>query len=256
MPTVLKPVFILLALFISTANLSAQTLLGSDSIHQPFSEILSNNVKNGQVNYAGIKSDPRFKNYILTLQRYDLSNLDTPEKKLAFWINAYNAFAIQGILDGLSPANFFSRVSYFKTTDYVIGGKTLSLYQLEHKMIMPFKDPRIHFAIVCASLSCPELRSEAYFAVRLDEQLNNSAVNFINDQNKNEIDAKQKLLHLSKIFSWYKKDFEQHSGSVQEYIIPYVLDKVDREGLEAARYHISYLDYNWSLNGTLTNSMN
>lgn len=83
-------------------------------------------------------------------------------EKLAFWINAYNALAIKGTLDGSSPRSFFGKAKFFYTDKYQAGGVKTNLYDLEHEILLPLDDARVHFAIVCASRSCPKLRSEAY----------------------------------------------------------------------------------------------
>ena len=244
----------LFSLFLSLAlsvNLYAETYTESGELHGLFTEVLQTHVKNGHVDYSGIKNDLRFTEYLKTIELGEPDTLVTEAEKLAFWINAYNALAIKGILDGLSPGTFWSRISYFKSTKYELGSITISLYDLEHKIIIPFKDPRIHFAIVCASLSCPKLRSEAYLATRLNEQLDDNAIDFINDQQKNEIDLNNKPLRLSKIFLWFKTDFEKHSGSVQKYISNFVTDDARKQHLLEKNHRINFLKYDWNLNGTL-----
>ena len=236
-----------------TIDVNAKTHVESDEPHRPFTEVLQTHVKNGHVDYTGIKSDRRFGEYLKAIELGSPDTLTTEAEKLAFWINAYNALAIKGILDGLSPDNFWNRISYFKTTKYRVGSRTISLYNLEHKIIIPFNDPRIHFAIVCASLSCPKLRSEAYLASRLDEQLNNNAFDFINDPVKNKIDVHNMQLRLSKIFSWFEDDFKQHSGTVRKYISNFVKDDDRKLFLLKINNRAKYLEYNWSLNGTTTN---
>jgi Protein of unknown function, DUF547 len=238
-----------LFLGIST-TLFAQSEIESDVLHSPFSEILMANVINGKVNYAGIKNDPRFTEYLDALKQARPDIYSTKEEKLAFWINAYNALAIKGILDGLSPSSFFGRISYFKTTEYEVAGRSINLYDLEREVIIPFNEPRIHFAIVCASFSCPNLRSEAYLAATLDQQLEDNALDFINDASKNEFDAGEKKARLSKIFDWFEKDFKKHSGSVQKYVARFVKDPSHNQALLQEAYRVKHLKYNWSLNGT------
>ena len=175
--------------------------------------------------------------------------LASSEEQLAFWINTYNALAIKGIIDGGSPSSFFGRIGYFKTTTYEAGGKTISLYDLERDVIIPLGEPRIHFAIVCASFSCPMLRSEAYTAEHLDEQLELNARRFINDPTRNRFDRGSKVAHLSKIFDWFPEDFEKHSGTVLGYVANYVDDPELAKELRDGGYKIKYLKYDWSLNG-------
>ncbi len=242
-----------LVLYLSLGVTTAQAQFESDTLHSLFNGILMDNVSNGSVNYAGIKNDIRFGKYLKALNQADPDTLETRAEKLAFWINAYNALAIKGILDGLSPSSFFGRITYFKTTDYEVGGQTVNLYDLERDIIIPFNESRIHFAIVCASYSCPKLRSEAYLAATLENQLENNAIDFINDPLKNEFDAGKKRARLSKIFDWFEKDFKQHSGSVQKYVANFVKDEVHKEALLREKYRVKHLKYQWTLNGTPAN---
>ena len=147
----------------------------TDSLHTLFDHVLRAHIKNGHVNYNGIKSDKRFVQYLNVLANNNPDTFSTKEEKLAFWINAYNAFAIKGIIDGRSPDSFFGRIGYFTLADYTVGGRTLDLYDLERDIIIPFNEPRIHFAIVCASQSCPALQSEAYLPDDLYQRLEDAS---------------------------------------------------------------------------------
>ena len=124
------------------------------------------------------------------------------------------------------------------------------MYDLERSIIIPLGEPRIHFAINCASGSCPKLLSEAYQAEKLEQQLEIVTKDFINDSTRNEFDRDKKIARLSKIFDWFKTDFSDHSGSVQKYIAQYVDDPALAEELRNESYKIKYLKYDWSLNGT------
>ncbi len=242
--------FCLISTAFSSALL-AQSLPSSDHLHEPFSQLLKETVKNGHVDYTKIKNDPRFESYLNALAQARPDDYETQTEQLAFWINAYNALAIKGIIDGLSPASFFGRVSFFKTTDYKVAGRSINLYDLERDIIIPFNEPRIHFAIVCASYSCPKLRSEAYLASSLENQLQENTVDFLNDPLKNTFDAKKKRANLSKIFDWFEKDFKNHSGSVQKYVANFVKDSAIRTALMNEDYKVKHLNYQWTLNGTL-----
>ncbi|MGQ0657482.1 MAG: DUF547 domain-containing protein [Chromatiales bacterium] len=221
----------------------------SSSLHQTFDELLKARVTNGQVDYPGIATDPRFADYLETLKTVDATTLRTREERLAFWINAYNALVIQGILAGGSPSSFFGRIGFFKTADYEVGGRRIDLYDLEHEIIRPLGEPRIHFAIVCASRSCPKLRSEAYDTARLDQQLDDQAREFINNPERNRFDAARRTARLSMIFEWFKEDFEKQAGSVPRYIAPYLNDRSLASEFGAGSYKIEYLEYDWNLNG-------
>ena len=229
---------------------ATSVVASTSDLHQPFDEVLVAHVTNGSVNYAGIADDPRFDSYIDRLAATNPQQLSDRKARLAYWINAYNAFAIKGIIDGGSPSSFFGRIGYFKNGTYNAGGKDINLYDLERDVLIPMNEPRIHFAIVCASMSCPLLISEAYTAEKLDQQLEANAREFINDERKNRFDRQAKIAHLSKIFDWFDKDFEEHSGSVLRYVAQYVDDPELAAALERGDYRVKHLRYDWSLNGT------
>ncbi len=131
--------------------------------HRTFHEVLERHVHDGFVNYQTLASDASFAAYLDDLKHIAPQQLPTPNHRLAFWINAYNALAMQGIIAGYSPSTFSGRYRYFIDQHYNIGGEKLNLYNLERKILIPaFREPRIHFAIVCASQSCPKLQSWAY----------------------------------------------------------------------------------------------
>ncbi|MDE3225900.1 MAG: DUF547 domain-containing protein [Nitrospirota bacterium] len=210
----------------------------------------------GVVNYPGIAADSRLEAYLRELDRIDPNSLPTREARLAFWINAYNAFAIKGILDGYSPGTLAGRYQYFLGRDYLVGGEKITLYDLERNLLIPdFRDPRMHFAIVCASRSCPKLRSEAYHASRLDAQLDESARVFINDPARNRFDRENRVASLSMIFKWFEKDFAAQGGSVLGYVARYVTDQGLARDLESSPYTIEFLEYDWRLNGPAPKTM-
>ena len=212
--------------------------------------VLRRHVISGQVGYRGISMDPQFNAYLMELKQTDAEALPGRADKLVFWINAYNALAIQGILEGYSPSTFFGKVGFFYNKKYRAGGQHINLYDLEHTILIPLKEPRIHFSIVCASVSCPGLRSEAYTVMRLEQQLEDNARRFINDTERNRFDREKKIAYLSKIFDWFQEDFSAHSGSVLKYVAHYIKDPELARELEAGDYNIKYLTYDWKLNGT------
>ena len=203
----------------------------------------------GAVNYPGIKADPRLAEYLDYLAAADPDAFATDQERLAFWINAYNALAIKGILDGLSPDGLFARVIFFRTTDYTLAGRQINLYDLERDIIIPFNEPRIHFAINCASASCPILGAAPYVADQLEPQLEAATRAFINDPAKNRFDLAANTASISKIFDWFQADFERAAGSVQKYLASYVADSEAALHLARDGFEVSYLDYDWSLNG-------
>ena len=210
--------------------------------HFIWNEILEKNVSQlGNVNYEGIAKDNlKLKNYLKLLSSSNPFGKNwTKEDKLAFWINTYNAYTVKLILDNYPIKSIKDIKSPWHKEFFQINGKTMNLNAVEHEILRKLGDPRIHFGIVCASYSCPILRAEAYSSQKIDEQLNDQAKRFINDLRRNKIDANK--AQLSKIFSWFKKDFTKN-GNLINYINKYSKVKVNLNA------KVSYLDYNWSLN--------
>lgn len=213
-----------------------------------FDALLRANVRAGVVNYPGFQESPSFGAYVADLAKP--ARFAGRNDELAYFINAYNALAIAGILEGLSPATLLGRARYFKFREWPLAGRDISLYDLEHKVIRPLGEPRIHFAIICASRSCPFLRSEAYTAASLDAQLDEQARQFVNDPFRNRFDKATRTAHLSEIFKWFDEDFRASAGSTQRYIARYVADAEVAQGLATDAYRIEWIDYDWNLNGT------
>ena len=218
--------------------------------HRGFDEALRGAVQEGLVNYPALQADPAFAAYLAQLDQIDPLSLPSEGERLAFWINAYNAFAIKGILDGESPRPYVGWYRYFKIRGYRVGGVTLNLYNLEHEILRKqFREPRVHFAIVCASTSCPKLQSWAYRSDRLNEQLDEAARMFVNDPSRNRFDRQHKIAYLSKIFDWFEEDFVAGAGSIQKFVSQYVNDADLARDLATMPYRIEFLEYDWSLNG-------
>ena len=211
--------------------------------------VLLRNVRNGFVDYDGIRADPAYDRFVKGLGTASPDDLKDDQARLAFRINAYNALAIRGILDGYSPDSWFGRYTYFKRREYQLLGVPTTLEALEHEQISPLGDPRMHFAIVCASLSCPRLANRAYTPATLEAQLEAAATAFANDPTRNRYDPNRKLAFLSKIFEWYDADFRKVAGSPQKYLARYVTDKATAELLARDGFELRFVDYDWELNG-------
>ncbi|MEP6658009.1 MAG: DUF547 domain-containing protein [Betaproteobacteria bacterium] len=233
---------IALALMLTRGNALAQAIDAAS-----YDVLLHSHVENGVVNYAGFQDGVAFKDYVAALA--GPAELITHAERVAYNINAYNALAIQGILDGLSPSSLLGRLRYFKLQEWPLDGRAISLYDLEHAVLRPLGEPRIHFAIVCASKSCPFLRSETYTATRLEEQLDAQARAFVNDPSHNRFDKTTRTAHLSEIFKWFDEDFRA-GGSVQKYLAQYVSDTDIAKDLAQNGYNVEWIPYNWTLNGT------
>ncbi len=217
--------------------------------HQQWDKLLKKYVNsNGLVNYKGIKSDEGELNaYLKTLSDNAPQSSWSENDQKAFWINAYNAFTVSLILKHY-PVKSIKDIGgkiYKVNTPWdikfiTIGGQKYDLNNIEHgKLRRGLNDPRIHFALVCASISCPRLRNEAYTGAGLDAQLDEAGSEFLNDKSKNKVGADK--AELSKYFSWYKGDFTKN-GSLVSFINKYSKTKINE------KTKINHLDYNWSLN--------
>ena len=211
--------------------------------------LLAQAVTEGDVDYSQWENNPRFDALVEQIGTTDTVQMNR-QQKLVFLINAYNILAARGILDGSSPDSLLGRYVYFKRDKYLVSGKRITLHALEHELIRPLKEPRIHFAIVCASQSCPILQSEAYTLRQLDQQLDAAAMGFINDRKRNQFDASSRRAELSSIFKWFEEDFVEAAGSLQAYLAPMVDNKAVADLLEQEAFKVSYRPYDWSLNGT------
>ncbi|MFQ5633851.1 MAG: DUF547 domain-containing protein [Gammaproteobacteria bacterium] len=214
-----------------------------------FDELLLQNVRNGFVDYNGFAADERFADVVERIGAGSPAAAAGPDSGLAFYINAYNALAIEGILKGRSPDSWWGRRGFFKRQKFLVLGEKISLETLEHERIIPLGDPRIHFAIVCASLSCPRLSSHAYRPDRLNVQLHDAARSFINDPTRNLFDIDRRIAFVSRIFDWYAEDFAKAGGSVQRYIARFVDNAEVQEALRGEEFELRYFEYDWHLNG-------
>lgn len=217
---------------------------------QGFNDLLHRAVTNGYVDYSAFAQSNLFSAYIDEIETTNPASIKDPAEKLTFYINAYNALAIQSIALGRSPASLFGRLKFFKTTKVTVGGKSLSLYDLERDDILTLGEPRVHFALVCASASCPPLRSEIYTAAELDQQLDDQARLFINDASKNSFDANKRKASISRIFKWYPDDFESGDDDLGDYLARYVEDRNVAAMLRAGEFKFKFQKYDWSLNGS------
>ena len=215
-----------------------------------YEELLKAYVKDGLVDYQGFKNEEKkLDAYLQILRETDTSKLPLDEQ-LAFYINTYNATTIKFILSrypdikSIKDLGSFFR-SPFKKKIVHVEGETISLDDLEHGIIRPrFKYPRVHFAVNCASKSCPPLLSEPYRGSTLDEQLNASTRGFVNNPERNYLVGK--TLYVSKIFKWFSEDFD---NNVLGFFLNYAEgDFKERLVANKLVIEVEYLDYDWSLN--------
>ena len=220
--------------------------------HDLFNQVLQEHVdKKGRVNYTQLKANPE------KLERYlDLLAVAKPTElsynaQLAFWVNAYNALVIKGVLDHY-PTTSVRKVKwfggFFSRLKFQVAGKTYTLNQIEHGIIRTeFADPRIHFVLVCASASCPPLENSAFSAEDIEERLETATFNFVQNPEHVRIDRAKRRVYLSKIFKWYDDDFEIGYEGVADFLADYLPpEDADFVLLEDVKFH--HLDYDWTLN--------
>ncbi len=216
--------------------------------HGLYDSVLKAHTKDGQVNYPAVAADKSFATYLEQLAATPAPS--AKNDKLVYYMNAYNALAMKGIIDGKSPSNFIGRQLFFKSAKFKLAGGETNLHNIEHEILRKLGEPRIHFAIVCASSSCPKIRSDAFTAAKLEEQLDDNTRRFINDPTRNRYDKKEKIAYLSQIFKWFAEDFEASAGSAQKFVAKYVSDPDVAKEMAADGYKVKFLDYSWNLNGT------
>lgn len=241
---------------------------------------------NGMVDYQALKADhQRLDEFLLAMARVDKAAYDewSEDAQVAFWINAYNALTLKVIIDHYPiKAGLISGLAYPKNSirqipgvwdriKWLVIGQRLTLNQVEHAILRGqdeelaeqygrFNEPRIHVALVCAAMGCPELRREPYVGERLDDQLDDQSRIFVNNPEKFRIDRDAGTVHLSSIFQWFGGDFvetylpeegfgdhSQAERAVLHYASTY-LPPDDAAYLREGDFSIKYLDYDWSLN--------
>ena len=196
------------------------------------------------VSYSKIKQDPRWPRIIKQIENFSPAELVTEEERLAFYINVYNIMAMKVIIDHWplesikDVGNMFWPV--WKRVAGKVGNREVTLNEIEHEILRPMGEPRIHFAIVCASISCPDLRKEPFTADKLSNQLDEQIVQFFSNPKKG-LHQDNSNIHVSKIFSWFKEDFGGEKG-VKYFIQHYNKQAEDLPIKED-------LPYNWLVNG-------
>lgn len=193
----------------------------------------------GHVNYKGFKADKNFDKALSLFAAKLPADSWTKEQEMAYWINVYNAYTVKLIVDNYPLKSINDIKDPWDQRFIVLEGKEFSLNQIEHEILRPkFKDPRVHFAINCASFSCPVLHNRAILPAELDATLVRLTKDFLNDLHRNRIYTKK--AEVSQIFEWFASDFEAEGG-VRAFIEKY-------RGKLNADIKLSYLPYDWSLN--------
>jgi hypothetical protein len=242
----------LLLVFVSCSIASPKQENTKPISHATFDALLKKHVnKEGWVNYEGFKEDRAELKKYLDLIQNNAPNDKTwsKEDRLAYWINAYNAFTIELILqyypvESIKDIGSKIQIPFVNTPWDIkfikIGGKEMDLNNIEHSILRKeFNEPRIHFAVNCASYSCPVLRAEDYTGAKIEQQLKEQAISFVNDERRNKISSTS--AQLSKLFDWYSGDFTENKN-LKDFINQFAKVKI------ADKTKVSYIDYDWRLN--------
>ena len=237
-----KLVIILVVLLLSKNNFAMEvTPYGTIVNHTTWNQLLKKHVSDqGKVDYLGFKKDLTELNaYLDWLSNSKPSETWSKDQLMAFWINAYNALTIKLIVDRYPISSIKDIYSPWNIKVITIANKTLSLNNIEHDILRKMGDPRIHFGIVCASISCPKLQNEAFNTQNTNCLLNKASKEFLADSTKNELTTD--AAELSKIFKWFAKDFKQE-GSLIDFLNKFADIRISSDAT------ISFKDYNWGLN--------
>ncbi len=242
-----------------SAILAALTVRGAESFDQSHARlggVLAAVVQNGRVDYAKLKAAPaELDSYLKEIAAVPAAEFARwPEAdRLALLINLYNAQTLRLIINHypLKSIRSIGTLPGAAWRELIVrqGGRIMTLDHLENKVIrVEYNEPRIHFALVCAAVSCPPLRSEPYTGGRLDAQLAEQTTGFLATPELNRYDAATGTLHLSPIFKWYAEDFTKPAGSLAAYIKPFLPAAQCAALTDPAKVKVKFTDYDWALN--------
>lgn len=228
--------------------------------HGAFDRLLRAHVERGMVDYDAFAASPEFPRYLARLAAFDPATLGRADQ-LAFWINAYNAYTIQlinkheerGSIRNINKTFGVKGYGPWKEKLAKVGGTAYGLDDIEQGIIRKrYDEPRIHFALVCAAIGCPPLRSEAYTGVRLDAQLDDQARAFLlRSPAKNRVDVASRTVHLSPIFVEFRdyiKDFGGSNAAVGRYVARFFPAGPERDLLTSGKFKVAVTHYDWKLN--------
>lgn len=238
--------------------LAAPASAGAGFDHAGWDGLLRRHVVGGMVDYDAFVAAPEFPKYLDDLARADLARLDDRER-LAFWINVYNAYTIELInrhaeresIRNINRSLGLALKGPWREKLVRAGGQVLHLDHVEHEIVRKqWREPRIHFALVCAAMSCPPLRAEAYTGARLDQQLDDQARRFLlQTPQANRVDVEAATVHGSPIYtSWYRDDFGATDAAIGRFLAGFRPEGPERQLLLSGRFRLVETPYDWTLN--------
>jgi len=236
-----------------------QRISASEINHSQWDALLKKYVDSqGMVDYRGWKASradrQKLIDYLNHLSSAAFTQHTSKPVRLAFWINAYNAVTIEGILREYPTSSIRNHTAklfgynIWEDLLLMVGGEKYSLENIEHQILRKMNEPRIHFAIVCASIGCPPLRNEAYVPERIEQQLADNTNVFFADSEKFRYDARRQTLYMSPILDWFAEDFGNSQAERLQTIAPYLPDDTARQLARSGNVSVSNLDYDWDLN--------
>ncbi len=242
----------------ATLLLPAATGAGTRVDHSAWDALLRRHVVDGMLDYDAFQKAPEFAAYLASLTQVDPARLSEQER-LAFWINTYNAFTIELInrhkeRDSIRNINRTLGIAGhgpWREKLVKAGGGVYHLDNVEHDIIRKqWKEPRIHFALVCAAMSCPPLRSEAYTGARLNEQLQDQASLFLTrTPAQNRVDVAKGIFYSSQIMAkYYPRDFGHDDAAIAKYLSQFFPEGPEKAFLAAGKLKLVKTDYDWTLN--------
>ncbi len=222
-----------------------------------YAAVLARYVSDGAVDYARLKADnpPEWRRFLAWLAAADPARMSLADQR-AFWINAYNARVIAGVverypIDSVRDVGFLGgRIhGFFGLHEHPVAGHRRSLDDIEKGILLgnPLWDDRVHWALTCASRGCPDLRPEPYRGADLDMQLDFQARTYLNGPRGSRLDRDSKTLYLTRIFDWYRADFVRAAGSIRDYAARYLTGLPSRAARDSD-YSIEWIEYDWALN--------
>ncbi|MCB0421201.1 MAG: DUF547 domain-containing protein [Bdellovibrionales bacterium] len=258
----LKNLFLHLVLFSTVLTpLTAFSNAAFDHNYKSYEEILKKFVvvsgPVSTVKYKSLKTNrtelDQFTQSLSSVTQKQFNEWTQPQQ-IAFLINAYNALTLKLIIDHYPVKSIKKIGSFFsspwKKEFFSLFGKKSFLDHIEHGILRKkYSEPRVHFAVNCASIGCPALANFAYTAEKLEEQLQQQTKLFLSDSKRNTLNTKSKTLRLSKIFDWFEEDFSKNKNSVAKFIAPHITgDKTLQKSIIDGTYKIEFHSYDWNLN--------
>ncbi len=260
--------FFIFCFFLLTVSSSQQPPSTADPIHRPYDQLLDLYVRDGLVYYRAVRAERgRLDRYVAALGAVTPATYQgwSREQKMAFWINAYNAFVLQGAASAYPPRGGSLRnvPAFFDKRPHRAAGRSVTLDQIENTILPEFRDPRVYFALGRGANGSGRLKSEAYTAAKLEEQLRGQAAEFLQQQNHVKIDQLTGELAVSPIIGWHEAEFVAADSGAElgsrfaarsplERAVIALIDPVllpgERAWLEKENFKVTYQEFDWSLN--------